>query len=70
MVQESLPVKASDVASPVKGAVLASRSREDRRPSSQAEKKRPRATPPPPDADTTTPRTNDEGDEHEIDILA
>jgi len=69
MVQEPLPVKTSDVASPVTGAVLASRSREDRRNTPSGEKKKPRATPPP-DTATTPSRTDDEGDQHEIDILA
>jgi len=69
MVQEPLPVKASDVAPPVTGAVLASRQREDRRPSHAGDKKRPRPTPPP-KTDTPPARTDDEGDQHEIDVLA
>jgi len=71
MVQEPLPVKASDVASPVTGAVLASRQREDRRPSPQSgDKKRPRPTPPPKTDAPPTTRTDDDGDQHEIDVLA
>jgi len=69
MVQEPLPVKASDVASPVTGAVLASRQREDRRPSRPGDKKRPRPTPPP-KTDTPSARTDDDDAAPEIDVLA
>ena len=68
MVHDPLPVKASDVASPVTGAVLANRQREERQ-QSKGEKKRPRAAPPP-TATAPPPRTDDEGDLHEIDVLA
>jgi len=69
MVQEPLPVKPSDVASPVTGAVLSSRQREDRRQAKPGEKKRTRPTPQP-TATTSPPQTDDEGDRPEIDILA
>jgi len=69
MVQEPLPVKASDVASPVTGAVRASRQREDRRPMGrQGDKKKPRPAPLP-QAASPPPRTDDE-DAPEIDVLA
>ena len=69
MVHEPLPVKTSEVTPPVTGAVLASRQREDRRPSQSGDKKRARPTPPP-KTDTPPARTDDEGDPHEIDVLA
>ncbi|MCL2701496.1 MAG: hypothetical protein FWE88_07365 [Phycisphaerae bacterium] len=69
MVQESLPVKASHMTPPVESTMSVGRPNEDRRRAPQsAEKKRPRATPP--QSAAPTPRTHDEGDEHEIDILA